>query len=117
MISRSRAMICAAARQLSFFRIPRVGRFAGCMRDGRIVYSRLEGPLKESNLWEIPVDPQTARVRGKPRRLTNWSGFFFTSLSASLDSRRLFFISMRYRSDIDVAELKGKSRQWTTPRR
>jgi hypothetical protein len=46
-------------------------------RDGRIIYARLEGPPneKDSNLWDIRVDPRTAQVRGQPAASPTGAGF------------------------------------------
>ncbi len=87
-------------------------------RDGRMIYSRRENSpnQRSSNLWEISVDTRTSRVRGKPRRLTNWSDFNFGSLSVSADGKRLSFVRARARSNVYVAELIGNVRL-TKPRR
>jgi len=87
-------------------------------RDGRIIYARLEGPPneKDSNLWDIRVDPRTAQVRGQPRRLTNWGGFLFGALAISNDGKRLFSISMGYRSDVYLAELGANGAGFTARR-
>ncbi|MEK7406164.1 MAG: hypothetical protein AAB225_13750 [Acidobacteriota bacterium] len=100
---------------------PKAGTFgAFCWaRDGRIIYARLEDPPneKDSNLWDISVDPRTGQVRGQPRRLTNWGGFLFGSLAVSADGKRLFSVGMRYRSDVYLAALEGSGARFTTPRR
>jgi Tol biopolymer transport system component len=81
-------------------------------RDGRIIYSRRESSpnQRSSNLWEISVDPRTARVRGQPRRLTDWSDFNFGSLTVSADGKRLSFVRVRSRSNVYVAEFIANAR-------
>ena len=86
-------------------------------RDGRLIYSRRENSpnQRSSNLWEISVDPRTVRVRGKPRRLTNWSDFNFGSLAVSADGKRLSFVRVRSRSNVYVAELIGNAQLTKLP--
>ena len=80
-------------------------------RNGRVLYSRRENSpnQRSSNLWEISVDSRTARVRGKPRRLTDWSDFNFGSLAVSADGKRLSFVRGSFRSSLYVAELIGQA--------
>ena len=87
-------------------------------RDGRLIYSRWETSAnrKASNLWEIAIDPRTARVRGQPRRLTNWREFNFIDLAVSADGKRLSFLRGRSGSNVYVGELTGDGRL-TKPRR
>ena len=79
--------------------------------DNRIVYSRRETAPdpQNSNLWEIRIDPQTGQPRSKPRKLTDWSGFVFSILSATADGKQLTFINDHEQSDVYVAELDKNS--------
>ena len=89
------------------------------VRDGRIVYSRVEDhPLETSaNLWEVRVETRTGRSRGRPRRLTSWAGFLFGSLDTSANGRRLCFVRQRFRRSICVAELPENGTPLATPKR
>jgi Tol biopolymer transport system component len=40
--------------------------------------------VTDTNLWEVRVDPRTGRPVGKPRQITNWSGFSLVGLSQPL---------------------------------
>ncbi|MEK7409530.1 MAG: hypothetical protein AAB225_31070 [Acidobacteriota bacterium] len=88
-------------------------------RDGRIVFGRLESPPGEtsSNLWEIRVDPRTAKPRNEARRLTNWGGFQFSYLGISDDGRRLAFLRWHWQSDVYLAELENGGTRLSKPRR
>jgi Tol biopolymer transport system component len=97
---------------------PKGGDF--CLtRDGRIIYTRLEVAPNEksSNLWEVPIDLRTANVRGAPRRLTNWPDFLFSSLGASADGRRLFFLRLHYQNSVYMGELDDNGTRLTHARR
>jgi len=97
---------------------PRAGDF--CFnRDGRLIYTRLEGAPNEqsSNLWEVETDPRTALVRGTPRRLTNWSGFLFGSLGISSGGGRLVFVRLHYQNNFYVGQLEDKGKRLTHPKR
>jgi len=88
-------------------------------RDGRIIYARQEEPPNETsaNLWDIRIDPRTARAHGKPRRLTNWGGYLFDSLSTGAGGARLSFVRKRFRSSVYVGELEAGGARLSTPRR
>src|SRR4029077_10058654 len=52
--------------------------------DGRLVYSVTESDRRSENLYEIDVDPVSAKPKSQPRKLTNWpdshfGDFFVTS--------------------------------------
>ena len=86
-------------------------------RGGQIIYARQEDPPNETsaNLWDIRVDPRSARARGKPRRLTNWGGYLFDILSTG--AARLAFVRKRFRSTVYVGELEAGGARLGTPRR
>jgi len=88
-------------------------------RDGRIIYSRLEDPPNEksSNLWEVRVDPRTARARGTPRRLTNWEGFLLDSLGITADGKRFFFVRLRSQNNTYVGQLEDNGTRLARPKR
>lgn len=97
---------------------PKAGAFCWTA-DGRIVYARVENhPIETSaNLWEVSVDARTGRVRGQPRRLTNWGGFLFGSIETSADSRRLSFVRQRFRRSIYVGQLQANGTRLAAPKR
>ena len=74
---------------------------------GRFVYSLSEPPPHEgdSNLWELYYDPETGRAKGKPSRLTDWTGFTFLNPSLSLDGKHFSFLNQRNQSAVFVAEI------------
>ena len=87
--------------------------------DGRIVYSRLEDPPNEksANLWEADIDLGTGQIRGMPRRLTNWPGSQFASLTSTRDSKHLSYVRLHFQNTVYVGELKENDTRLTNPRR
>lgn len=97
---------------------PKAGDF--CLTsDGRLIYSRLEAAPNEksANLWESDIDLTTGRLRGAPRRLTNWPRSLFSALGSTRDSRRLFFIRLQYQNSVYIGELQAEGTQVVRPRR
>ena len=90
------------------------GRMRGwcLLQDGRVIYSLVETPPddRDSNLWEIGVNLRTGQAIDKPRRLTNWTGFFPHRLfSVAADGKRLAFLNGKAQSDVFVGELSTSS--------
>jgi Tol biopolymer transport system component len=88
-------------------------------RDGRILYARAEDPphLRSSNLWELSLHPQTAQVRGPPRRLTNWNDFTFGYLDISAAGKRLSFVRSRVAGNVYVGSLASGGARLAAPKR
>jgi eukaryotic-like serine/threonine-protein kinase len=88
------------------------------MLDGRVFLSRAEnGPSEnDSNLWEVKVNPRTGVAAGKPRKLTDWAGFFASNLSSSADGKRLCMLRTSYQSHIFVGQLKSVDIPLQNPR-
>jgi eukaryotic-like serine/threonine-protein kinase len=75
---------------------------------GRLIYSRWsmeQGGGDNANLWELAVDPGTGVPHGKPRQLTQWSGFDMRSLTATADGKRLAFVRDNTYSSVFVGDL------------
>jgi len=65
------------------------------LADGRLLYSveELESFSGSAcNFWEIRLDGLTGVTVGKPRQLTDWSGFCMSSMSETSDGRKLTFL-------------------------
>ncbi|MBI3665879.1 MAG: serine/threonine-protein kinase [Acidobacteria bacterium] len=88
------------------------------LADGRIIYSQREStdPLQQ-NLWEVRTDAPTGQPIGQPRRITEWTGFFFTRLSVSADGKRLAGLKGSNQSDVYVGDLEAGGTRLRTPRR
>jgi serine/threonine protein kinase/Tol biopolymer transport system component len=86
---------------------------------GRIVCSLFaEGStVLASNLWELKVDSKTGSLQGKPHRLTNWSGFAVSGMSATSDGRHLAFLRMTYYQPIFAADLANGGKLLLNPHR
>ena len=74
---------------------------------GRFIYSRSakRGTPEAGNLWELRVDAKSGTPQGKPRRLTDWSGFSVSSLSATADGKRLAFLRDTNNASVFVGDL------------
>jgi len=79
---------------LSVAEMKRVNEFFW-LADGRLLYSveELESFSGSAcNFWEIRLDGRTGVTLGKPRQLTNWSGFCMSSMSETSDGKKLAFL-------------------------
>ncbi len=87
--------------------------------DGRLIYTRLEDPPNEksSNLWEVGYDTRSGQIRGSPVKLTNWSGFLFSSVGTSADGSRIFFLRLHYQNNVYVGELVDNGTRLTDAKR
>jgi Tol biopolymer transport system component len=81
--------------------------------DNRIVYARRELPPSDqmSNLWQVAIDPVTARVAGEPIRLTSLTGYNFRDLSITADGERIAFVIEENQPDVYVADIENGGRQ------
>jgi Tol biopolymer transport system component len=88
-------------------------------QNGRLIYSLREPPPNQydSNLWELRFDPETGKPKGNPRRLTDWTGFFFNNPELTTDGKRLVFLNHKAQSDVYVAELESSGNALKTPQR
>ena len=87
--------------------------------NGRLIYSRSEPPpnQKDSNLWEIRIDPDTAEQSAEARRITNWAGFSFRGLTGTTDGNRLAVMKGSMEFDVYVGQLERNGAGMKTPRR
>jgi eukaryotic-like serine/threonine-protein kinase len=87
--------------------------------DGRLVYSTTEPNLRSENLYEIDVDPSTAKPRSQPRKLTTWPDSHLGDFAATTDGsvltyRRSFGQASIYVSDFDKTRISiGAPRRLT----
>jgi len=89
-------------------------------RDGRIISSIQDTDDPRSNtcnFWESRVDARTGRPLGKPRRLTNWSGFCMDETSLSADGKRLAFRKGSVQTAVYLADLGSNGTAASTPQR
>ncbi|MGA7292394.1 MAG: hypothetical protein WBW85_07650 [Terriglobales bacterium] len=86
---------------------------------GRLVYAVRELPPNhaDSNLWELHYDEQTGAPEGSPRRLTDWTGFFFDDPQLTADGSRFVFLNRRSQSDVYLGELADDGNELKTPQR
>jgi serine/threonine protein kinase/Tol biopolymer transport system component len=86
---------------------------------GRLVYSEWapEATVQTVNLWELKVDGKNATPQGKPRRLTDWSGFFVYSFSATADGKHLAFLRGTSHASVFVGDLANNGTRLLNPHR
>jgi Tol biopolymer transport system component len=86
---------------------------------GRLIYSVRETPPNQydSNLWELYFDESTGKPKTNPRRLTDWTGFFFSNLQLTADEKRLVFMNGVGQSDVYIGELANGASELKSPQR
>jgi len=84
---------------------------------GRLVYSRGNSSAPTVNLWELKVDSKNGIPQDKPRRLTDWSGFFIYGLSATADGKRLAFLRGTAHNSVFVGDLTNNGIHLLNPHR
>jgi Tol biopolymer transport system component len=86
---------------------------------GRLIYSVRERPPNhyDTNLWELRFDEETGKPKGTPRRLTDWTGFFFGNPELTADGNRFVFLNGRQQSDVYLGELTNGGSELKAPQR
>jgi serine/threonine protein kinase/Tol biopolymer transport system component len=86
---------------------------------GRLIYSRStqRGAARAGDLWELRVDENSGVPHGKPRRLTDWSGYSIHNLSATADGKRLAFLRSTHHAAALVGDLAGAGNRLVNSRR
>jgi len=86
---------------------------------GRLIYALREPPPNQydSNLWELGFNEASGKPAGVARRLTDWTGFNFSSPQLTADGRRFVFLNLRAQSDVYVSELTNRGNEMKTPQR
>jgi serine/threonine protein kinase len=78
------------------------------LADGRLFYSVAEPESlmgSACNFWEMQIDEHTGTPIGKPRQLTNWSGFCMNDISVTADRKKLAFLKFVGKQTSFMAEL------------
>jgi len=87
------------------------------LADGRLLYSVSESFFGSCNFWEITLDVQRGTPIGKPRQLTNWTGFCMSGMSVTADGKKLAFLKWAGKETSFLAELAAGGTRILTPRR
>lgn len=87
---------------------PRIGALTWAP-DGRLIYAQAEAPPNQdaSGVWELRLDPRTARPVGEPRPVSRWLSQFVMSISVSADGRRIAVTKARLQSNVFVGQLSA----------
>lgn len=73
--------------------------------DGRLIYAQSNNALDRTcNLWELRTDLESGSPNGRPRQLTNWSGFCAGGLSTTTEGGRLAFRRTELKTTINIAD-------------
>ena len=85
----------------------------------RLAYAKMEPgpPFMDFNLWSADLDRTTDGLRGEPRRLSKWTGFSVSELSATSDGKKLAFIKEDSQSDVYVGRFEAGGTRLATPQR
>jgi eukaryotic-like serine/threonine-protein kinase len=86
----------------------------------RFIYARtVEGgnDYYSNNLWDLKVAASDGIVRGRPHRLTDWSGFWLRGLNATADGKHLQFLRGTSHESIFVGDLTKNGSRLLNPRR
>jgi hypothetical protein len=67
-------------------------------------------------LWELSVDENSGVPHGKPRRLTDWSGYSIHHLSATAEGKRLAFLRSTHHASALVGDLAGTGNRLVSSR-
>jgi Tol biopolymer transport system component/DNA-binding winged helix-turn-helix (wHTH) protein len=89
---------------------PKLGSYLGMNdvywgRDGRVFYTLRESAPLETNIWAVPVDPETGQATGEPSRVTSYSGLSEANLSESKNGKELLFYKERRKDAILIADI------------
>jgi Tol biopolymer transport system component len=79
------------------------------LSDGRLVFARGAPPPQQESygLWELAIDPLTARPAGDPRLLTSWLSQSVGAISVSQDGQRVLLAKGRTRGNVYVGDLSA----------
>jgi serine/threonine protein kinase len=84
--------------------------------DGRVIYRLRGSGTGNENLWSIPLDPDTGRVKGTPTQITAWAGYEMQGISKSLDGKRLTVERLRTNQGIRLLDLRSPGQTVATSR-
>jgi eukaryotic-like serine/threonine-protein kinase len=89
------------------------------LTDGRLIY--VANDLV--SLWEVPIDPRTARPTDRPRQITEPHGYEYLQLTVSADGKRLVVlqrdtgVARGFGAVVFVADLEDDGRRLSNDRR
>ncbi|MBV9623865.1 MAG: protein kinase [Acidobacteria bacterium] len=85
--------------------------------EGRFVYALEDQGAngRACNIWQIQIDTRKGVPKGSPTRVTNWSGFYVDSMSATAHGDRLAYKRASPQATVDVAVLESGTARLGTP--
>lgn len=88
------------------------------LRDGRILYVKGDANSTSDScqIWVARLDDAFQRFSAQPQPLTHDKGFCFSSMSATADGKRLYFLRRISQSGIYVADLAEGATRISPPR-
>ena len=92
------------------------GSYVVWAADGRVIYRLRGSGIGNENLWSLPLDPDTGRVKGKPTQITAWAGYHMQGISKSMDGKRLTVERMHTNQAIRLLDLHSPGQTVATSR-
>jgi Tol biopolymer transport system component len=79
------------------------------LTDGQLIFAKGAPPPQQESyaLWQLTIDPLTARPVGDPTVLTSWFSQSVGAISVSQDGRRILLTKGRTRSNVYVGDLSA----------
>jgi DNA-binding winged helix-turn-helix (wHTH) protein/Tol biopolymer transport system component len=84
---------------------------------GRLIYAAAEGPQNFTNLWELPVDTVLGKPTGPPHKLTDWTNFSISGISATADGKQVALLNGRWQANVYVGDLRAGGTELANTRR
>ncbi len=84
---------------------------------GRLICALRENSQNFTNLWELPVDPASGTAAGPPHKLTDWTGFSISGITATADGKRVALLNGTWQADVYVGDLRAGGAELANPRR
>jgi len=84
---------------------------------GRLIYALRENSQNFTNLWELPVDPASGKAAGPPRKLTDWTGFSISGITAAADGKHVAILNGTWQADVYIGDLRAGGAELANTRR
>jgi len=83
----------------------------------RLICAIREREQNFTNLWEMPVNAASGKSNGPLRKVTNWTNFNVSYLSATTDGNHLALLNGGWQADVYVGDLRAGGTELANTRR